>query len=104
MEIPTSFQKTLLSIESDTSNTESSHSQDTTFEIDFHADFDLAYTKPERFSYFGERKVCGDSWTALYVAVMASVMEDYPHIFKPGIVFAQNLAESNLRVMIITVL
>ena len=31
----------------------------------------------------------GDSWTALYVAVMASVMEDYPHIFKPGMSFAQ---------------
>ena len=76
-------------IASDTSNTESSHSQDTTFEIDFYADFDLAYTKPERFSYFGERKACGDSWTALYVAVMASVMEDYPHIFKPGMSFAQ---------------
>lgn len=76
-------------IASDTSNTESSHSQDTTFEIDFYADVDLAYTKPERFSYFGERKACGDSWTALYVAVMASVMEDYPHIFKPGMSFAQ---------------
>ena len=83
------FSENTPAIESDTSNTESSHSQDTTFEIDFHADFDLAYTKPERFSYFGERKVCGDSWTALYVAVMASVMEDYPHIFKPGMSFAQ---------------
>ena len=83
------FSENTPAIESDISNTESSHSQDTTFEIDFHADFDLAYTKPERFSYFGERKACGDSWTALYVAVMASVMEDYPHIFKPGMSFAQ---------------
>lgn len=83
------FSENTPAIESDISNTESSHSQDTTFEIDFHADFDLAYTKPEWFSYFGERKACGDSWTALYVAVMASVMEDYPHIFKPGMSFAQ---------------
>lgn len=83
------FSENTPAIESDTSNTESSHSQDTTFEIDFHADFDLAYTKPERFSYFGERKACGDSWTALYVAVMAFVMEDYPHIFKSGMSFAQ---------------
>lgn len=98
------FSENTPAIESDISNTESSHSQDTTFELDFHADFDLAYTKLERFSYFGERKACGDSWTALYVAVMASVMEDYPHTFKPGMSFVQNLAESNLRVMIITVL
>ena len=83
------FSENNAAIESDTSNTKSSHSQDTTFKIDFHADFDLAYTKPERFSYFGERKACGDSWTALYVAVMASVMEDYPHIFKPGMSFAR---------------
>lgn len=83
------FSENTPAIELDISNTESSHSQDTTFEIDFHADFDLAYTKPEWFSYFGERKACGDSWTALYVAVMASVMEDYPHIFKPGMSFAQ---------------
>lgn len=83
------FSENTPAIEPDTSNTESSHSQDPTFEIDFHADFDLAYTKPERFSYFGERKACGDSWTALYVAVMTSVIEDYPHIFKPGMSFAQ---------------
>ncbi len=83
------FSENTPAIEPDTSNTESSHSQDPTFEIDFHADFDLAYTKPERFSYFGERKACGDSWTALYVAVMTSVIEDYPHIFKPVMSFAQ---------------
>ena len=83
------FSENTPAIESGASNTESSHSQDTTFEIDFHADYDLAYTKPERFSYFGERKACGDSWTSLYVALMASVMEDYPHIFKSGMSFAQ---------------
>ena len=44
------FSENTPAIESDTSNTESSHSQNTTFEIDFHADFDLAYTKPERLS------------------------------------------------------
>lgn len=61
------FSEDTPAIAPDTSNTESSHSQDTTFEIDFHADFDLAYTKPERFSYFGQDKETGDSWSALYI-------------------------------------
>src|SRR5699024_4480059 len=63
---------------------------------DFHANFDLAFTKPEQFSYFGEEKVCGDSWTSLYVAVMASVIEDYPHIFKAGMSFTQKTGRIEL--------
>ena len=60
------FSEDTPAIAPDTSNTESLHSQNTTFEIDFHADFDLAYTMPERFSYFGQDKETGDSWSVLY--------------------------------------
>ena len=49
----------------------------------------MAYTKPERFSYFGQDKETGDSWSALYIHAMAAVIEDYPHIFRPGMSFAQ---------------
>lgn len=61
------FSEDTPAIAPDTSNTESLHSQNTTFEIDFHADFDLAYTMPERFSYFGQDKETGDSWSVLYI-------------------------------------
>lgn len=71
----------------DAFNMKSSYSQNEIYEIDFRANLDLAFTKPESFSYFGEEKVCGDSWTTLYVAVMASVIEDYPHIFRAGMSF-----------------
>lgn len=77
------------SIEPDIFSMASLHSQDKTYKIDFHEDFDLAYTKPERFSYFGQYKVTGDSWTSLYTNVMAAVIEDYPNIFRPGMSFSQ---------------
>lgn len=80
----------------DASYMKSTHSQNKIYEIDFHANFDLAFTKPEQFSYFGEEKVCGDSWTSLYVAVMASVIEDYPHIFKAGMSFTQKTGRIEL--------
>ena len=47
------------------SGTKDLHSQSQTFEIDLRADFDLAGTKPERFSYFDENEVRCDSWAAL---------------------------------------
>ena len=72
-----------------TSNTEAPNRDETAFKIDFNADLDLAYTRPERFSYFGEERVCGESWTLLYVAVMGVVLEDYPHMFKPRMSFSQ---------------
>lgn len=80
----------------DTSNLESSHSQDATFEIDFHADFDLVYTRPERFSYFGEEKASGGSWSALYINAMTAVIEDYPRIFHPGMSFTQKSGRIDL--------
>lgn len=70
-------------------DTETSPYKDVSFEIDFSSNLELAYTKPEKFIYFGKERACGDSWTSLYVAVMAAVIEDYPHIFKPGMVFTQ---------------
>lgn len=78
------------------SGTKDLHSQSQTFEIDLRADFDLAGTKPERFSYFDENEVRCDSWAALYVAVMASVVEDYPHIFKPGMSFSRKFSRIEL--------
>ena len=90
------FSEDTPAIAPDTSNTESLHSQNTTFEIDFHADFDLAYTMPERFSYFGQDKETGDSWSVLYIHVMAAIIEDYPHIFRPGMSFAQKSGQIEL--------
>lgn len=90
------FSEDIPDIAPDTSNTESSHSQNVTFEIDFHADFDLTYTKPERFSYFGQDKETGDSWSTLYTNAMAAVIEDYSHIFRPGMSFVQNPGQIEL--------
>lgn len=84
------FSEDALAITLDTSNTESSHSQNAALEIDFNADADLAYTKPEQFSYFGEDREIGDSWSSLYIQAMAVIIEDYPHMFLPGIALAQN--------------
>ena len=72
-----------------TSNTEISNRDKTALKIDFNADLDLAYTRPEGLSYFGEERVCDESWTSLYVAVMGDVLEDYPHMFKPKMSFSQ---------------
>lgn len=60
------------------------------YEIDFNNDFDLSFTKPLSFSYFGEQKQYKNSWEDLYVAFIATMYEDYPHIFVPGISFLKN--------------
>ena len=70
--------------------------QDITLEIDFYTDFDLAYTKPERFSYFGEVIEIGDSWSSLYSNAMATIIEDYPHIFRCGMSFSRNPSRIDL--------
>lgn len=56
--------------------------------VDFNGVNDFAYTKPEYFTYFGERKNCDSTWTDLYVTFVATVYEDYPHIFKPRMTFS----------------
>lgn len=61
---------------------------DTICEINFNGSFDLSYTKPEGFSYFGKKNECGNSWATLYVNFMAAIIDDYPHIFKAGISFS----------------
>ncbi len=69
-------------IDKKTSNTAS-------YVIDFNKSFDLAYTKPFSFSYFGEEKDFGNTWTDLYVAFFASIYEDYPHLLKSGMSFSK---------------
>lgn len=58
--------------------------------IDFNGKFDLAYTKPEEFSYFGNAKICGNSWTTLYVNLVETLIRDYPHIFIEGMSFSKS--------------
>ena len=73
----------------DAFNMKSSHSQNEIYEIDFRANLDLAFTKPERFSYFGQDEEIDNSWSSLYIHAMATIIEDYPHMFLPGMAFAQ---------------
>jgi len=58
--------------------------------IDFTKAFDLAHTKPEGLSYFGEKIEFDKSWTALYVSIVATLIEDYPHVFRAGMSFSKN--------------
>lgn len=58
--------------------------------IDFTKSFDLAYTKPEELRYFGDIIEFENSWTALYVSIVAAFIEDYPHIFQTGMSFSKN--------------
>lgn len=59
-----------------------------TSRIDFNGDFNLAYSKPESFTYFDEQKPFGSSWTNLYVTFVATICEDYPHLLVPGMSFS----------------
>lgn len=76
--------------EFDDKDKETVSGNDTVYRINFNDNFDLAYTKPESFSYFGDTKTCGNSWSDLYVNIMAVVIEDYPHIFRTGMSFSKN--------------
>lgn len=60
--------------------------------VDFSSPINLVRTKPVRFTYFGEEQECGTSWTELYVHFVATMIEDYPHIFKAGMSFSKNLS------------
>ena len=73
----------------DAFNMKSSYSQNEIYEIDFRANLDLAFTKPESFSYFGQDEEIDNSWSSLYIHAMATIIEDYPHMFLPGMAFAQ---------------
>lgn len=59
-----------------------------TSRLDFNGEFNLAYTKPDSFSYFDEQKSFGSSWTDLYVSFVATIYEDYPHLLVPGMSFS----------------
>lgn len=58
--------------------------------VNFCGTNELAYTKPFSLSYFGEEKVAYTSWTDLYVSFVATICEDYPHVFKSGMSFSKN--------------
>lgn len=58
--------------------------------VNFDGTNDLAYTKPDSFTYFGEEKIFGATWTDLYVTFVATIHEDYPHLLKPGMSFSHN--------------
>lgn len=75
--------------EPDNKSTDTILSDNTLREIDFNGTFDLSYTKPKEFRYFGDIKTAGNSWTSLYVNFMAAIIEDYPHIFNHGMSFSK---------------
>lgn len=64
--------------------------------IDFDKGFDLSYSKPESFTYFGEKIACGSTWTDLYVAVFAAIYDEYPHLLKPGMSFSKTIGRVEL--------
>lgn len=65
--------------------------------VDFNNRNNLAQTKPIYFTYFDEEKASGSSWTELYVNFTATLIEDYPHVFKPGMSFTKS-NRSNRRI------
>lgn len=67
--------------------------------VDFNNRNNLTYTKPIYFSYFDEEKAGGSSWTELYVNFTATLIEDYPHVFKPGMSFTKR----NSRIELATI-
>lgn len=76
--------------ESDEMNTEPPVNDENIQKIDFNGSFDLAYFKPESFSYFGDKITCEKSWTQLYVTFMAVIIEDYPYTFRAGMSFSKS--------------
>ena len=67
--------------------------------VDFNNRNNLAYTKPIYFSYFDEEKAGGSSWTELYVNFTATLIEDYPHVFKPGMSFTKRNSRIELAMI-----
>lgn len=64
--------------------------------VNFGAANDLAYTKPEYFSYFGGQKICANTWTDLYVDLFAVIYEDYVHLLNLGMSFSNKKARIEL--------
>lgn len=67
--------------------------------VDFNNRNNLTYTKPIYFSYFDEEKAGGSSWTELYVNFTATLIEDYPHVFKPGMSFTKRNSRIELAMI-----
>lgn len=59
------------------------------YSVDFTNIADLIYTRPVRFSYFGEEKVCGKSWTDLFVNFVSVMVSEYPDMFTAGMSFSK---------------
>lgn len=57
--------------------------------VDFTKIADLTYTRPVRFSYFGQEKKCGKSWTDLFVNFVTVMLKEYPDLFKAGMSFSK---------------
>ncbi len=60
-----------------------------TYVIDFNSSFDLTYSKPISFTYFGAKKEFGNTWVDLYIAFFEAIHEDHHHLLKPGMSFSK---------------
>ncbi len=58
--------------------------------IDFNNLVNFAFTKPEYFTYFGERINQCTAWADIYVALIAKLVGSYPNKFKPGMSFTND--------------
>lgn len=50
--------------------------------IEFNLNEKYAYTTPISFSYFSDEKTIVDSWKDLYVKMVQTLIDDYPHVFE----------------------
>lgn len=53
-----------------------------TCKIDFNNIRSLAFTRPTKYSYFGEAQAKVNSWTQLYVQVAKCLLDDYPDVLR----------------------
>lgn len=81
-------------------SSDSSHvSEDEQYEIcriEFDKKIDITHSKPESFAYFGEEQTFDKTWTGLYVAFMAVMCDDYPHILVPNTAFSDRSYKTDL--------
>ncbi len=66
--------------------------------IDFNNLDSFAHTKPSSFTYFDEDRGSCSSWKELYVSFFATLYDDYPHLFRPGMSFSVNRGRVELAV------
>lgn len=88
--VPRILQETSSTVKSDEDNHVSEIEQCKIYQIEFDKKIDITHSKPKGFTYFGEEQMFGKSWTDLYVAFMAVMCDNYPHILVPGTVFSDH--------------